>query len=145
MPLCDVEPSLQHVDTDFLMWDIRRNVRPLPEFAKRLVVRFTFPDAPERKRRHWLIFEKSEVDVCYIDPGYEVTVELEASLKTVTKVWMCWQGFSAALRCGDLQIDGPREFTKNATVWLGLSSLAGVKKQPTDRRVMRPTAIAARD
>jgi hypothetical protein len=127
------------------MWDIRRNVRPLPEFAKRLVVRFTFPDAPERKRRHWLILEKSEVDVCYIDPGYEVTVELEASLKTVTKVWMYWQGFSAALRCGDLQIDGPREFTKNATVWLGLSSLAGVKKQPTDRRVMRPTAIAARD
>jgi DNA-binding HxlR family transcriptional regulator len=139
----DVEPSIHDVDTDFLMWDMRRNVRALPEFPKRFVVRFHFPDAPEKKQEHWLIFKNSEVDVCYIDPGYDVDVEIEASLKTMTKVWMGWQGFSAAVRCGDLRIDGPREFTKTATTWLGLSALAGVKKQPPGRRVMRQTAMAA--
>jgi DNA-binding HxlR family transcriptional regulator len=138
----DVEPSLKDVDTDFLMWDIRRNVRPLPEFPRRLVVRFHFPDAPEKKQEHWLIFENGEVDICYIDPGYDVDIQIEAGIRTMTKVWMGWQDFSAALRCGDLQIEGPRQFTKNATTWLGLSSLAGVRKQPPDRRV-RPTSIAA--
>ncbi len=141
----DVEPSIHDVDTDFLMWDMRRNVRALPEFPKRFVVRFHFPDAPEKKQEHWLIFKNSEVDVCYIDPGYDVDVEIEASLKTMTKVWMGWQAFSAAVRCGDLRIDGPREFTKTATTWLGLSALAGVKKQPPGRRVMRQTAMAAQN
>jgi DNA-binding HxlR family transcriptional regulator len=139
----DVEPSVHDVDTDFLMWDVRRNVRPQPEFPKRFVVRFHFPDAPEKKQEHWLIFQNSEVDVCYIDPGYDVDVQIEANLKTMTKVWMGWQDFSAAVRCGDLRIDGPRQFTKTAITWLGLSSLAGVKKQPPDRRVMRSTPVAA--
>jgi DNA-binding HxlR family transcriptional regulator len=139
----DVEPSIQDVDTDFLMWDIRRNVRILPELPRRFVVRFHFPDAPEKKQEHWLIFESGEVDICYIDPGYDVDVQIEANLKTMTKVWMGWQGFSAAVRCGDLQIVGPREFTRSASAWLGLSSLAGVRKQPPDRRVMRPAVATA--
>jgi DNA-binding HxlR family transcriptional regulator len=136
----DVEPSLQDVDTDFLMWDIRRNVRVLPEFPSRFVVRFHFPDAPEKKQEHWLIFENGEVDICYIDPGYDVDVQIEAGLKTMTKVWMGWQDFSTAVQCGDLQIEGPRKFTKSASTWLGLSSLAGVRKQSPDLRVMRSAA-----
>lgn len=139
----DVEPSVQDVDTDFLMWDIRRNVRVLPEFPSRFVVRFHFPDAPEKKQEHWLIFESGEVDVCYIDPGYDVDVQIEANLKTMTKIWMGWQDFSTALRCGDLQIEGPRRFTTSASTWLGLSSLANVRKQPPDRRVMRSAATTA--
>jgi DNA-binding HxlR family transcriptional regulator len=138
----DVEPSLQDVDTDFLMWDIRRNVRALPYFPDRLVVRFHFPDAPEKKQEHWLIFEKGEVDICYIDPGYEVDVEIEADLKTMTKVWMGWDDLSAAVRRGDLLIEGPRELTKDAKIWLGLSSLAGVKKRPPQLRVMRQERAA---
>jgi DNA-binding HxlR family transcriptional regulator len=141
----DVEPSVQDVDTDFLMWDIRRNVRALPEFPDRFVVRFHFPDAPEKKQEHWLVFERGDVDICYIDPGYEVDVQIEANLKTMTKVWMGWEDFSTAIRCGDLRIEGPKEFTKNATTWLGRSSLAGVKKRPPELRIMRPTAMAAHD
>jgi hypothetical protein len=88
-----------------------------------------------------LIFESGEVDICYIDPGYDVDVQIEANLKTMTQVWMGWQNFSAAVRCGDLRIEGPREFTRSASTWLGLSSLAGVKKQPSNRRIMRSAAI----
>jgi DNA-binding HxlR family transcriptional regulator len=139
----DVEPSLRDVDTDFLMWDIRRNVRPLPEFPKRFVVHFHFPDAPKKKQEHWLIFDGGEVDICYIDPGYDVDIQIEAGLKTMTKVWMGWQDFATAVRCGDLRIDGPQHFTRNAKTWLGLSSLAGVNKRPPEHRVH--PSIATRD
>jgi hypothetical protein len=39
------------------------------------------PFAPEKKREHWLIFESGEGDICYIDPGYNVDVQIEANLK----------------------------------------------------------------
>ena len=45
----DVEPSLERIDVDFLMWDIRRNVRRIAELPDRFVVEFRFPDAPEEK------------------------------------------------------------------------------------------------
>jgi len=141
----DVEPSLQDVDTNFLMWDIRRKVRPLPTFPHRLVVRFHFPDAPEKKQQHWLIFVSEEVDICYIDPGYPVDVEIETSVRTMTKVWMGWQEFGAAVKCGDLLIEGPREITKDAKTWLGLSTLAGVRKRPEELRVMRQQASGSHD
>jgi DNA-binding HxlR family transcriptional regulator len=136
----DVEPSLQDIDTTFLMWDVRRRVRPLPHFPERFVVRFYFPDAPEKKREHWLIFEQGEVDLCYVDPGYEVDVHIESALKTMTKVWMGWEDFTVAIRRGDLSIEGPRKLTTNAKDWLGLSSLAEIRKRPPAMRAMRHDA-----
>jgi DNA-binding HxlR family transcriptional regulator len=60
----DVEPSIQDVDARLLMWDIRRNVKPLRELTRRFTVHFLFPDAQTAVREHWLVFEGSEVDLC---------------------------------------------------------------------------------
>ncbi|WP_435926518.1 winged helix-turn-helix transcriptional regulator [Mesorhizobium sp. WSM4083] len=133
----DVEPSLADVDTDFLMWDIRRHVRRLSSLPDRFVVRFHFPDAPEGKRLHWLVFARDEVDLCYVDPGFEIDVQIEAALKTMVRIWIGSQGLSGALANGDIQIDGPRKFTSNAADWLGLGSLAEIQKRPAELRVLR--------
>jgi len=133
----DVEPSLADVDTDFLMWDIRRNVRRLPSLPDRFVVRFHFPDSPEGKRLHWLVFERRDVDLCYIDPGFEVDVQIEAPLKTMVRIWIGSQGLSAAIASGEIHIDGPRKFTSNVADWLGLGSLGTIPKRPAELRVLR--------
>jgi DNA-binding HxlR family transcriptional regulator len=133
----DVEPSLADVDTDFLMWDIRRNVRRLPGLPDRFVVRFHFPDAAEGKRLHWLVFERQDVDLCYIDPGFEIDVQIEAPLKTMVRIWIGSQGLSGAIASGEIQIDGPRKFTSNVADWLGLGSLAAIQKRPAELRVLR--------
>lgn len=135
----EVEPSLADVDTDFLMWDIRRNVRRLPSLPDRFVVRFHFPDAPEGKRLHWLVFERRDVDLCYIDPGFEVDVQIEAPLKTMVRIWIGSQGLSGAIASGEIQIDGPRKFTSNVADWLGLGSLGTIPKRPAELRVLRAT------
>ncbi|RUW58493.1 helix-turn-helix domain-containing protein [Mesorhizobium sp. M7A.F.Ca.US.008.03.1.1] len=135
----DVEPSLADVDTDFLMWDIRRNVRHLPGLPDRFVVRFHFPDAVEGKRRHWLVFEREEVDLCYIDPGFDLDVQIEAPLKTMVRIWIGSQGLSSAIASGEIQIDGLRKFTSNAADWLGLGSLSAIQKRPVELRVLRAT------
>lgn len=133
----DVEPSVRDVDVRFLMWDIRRNVKPLPTLPRRFTVRFFFPDAEEALREHWLVIENNEVDLCYLDPGYEVDVEIEADLRTITMVWMGWEEFVKAQREQKLRIRGNRTFVQSAKEWLGLSMLAGIRKQPTELRVLR--------
>jgi len=133
----DVEPSVQKIDVRFLMWDIRRNVRPLPTFPDRFTVRFVFPDAEEGLREHWLVIEHNDVDLCYIDPGHEVDVEIEADLRTITMVWMGWEDLVKAQRERKLRITGDRTFVQNAKEWLGLSVLAGIRKQPEELRVLR--------
>src|SRR6201999_4390321 len=67
------ELSLQHLDADLLMWDMRRslNVSPLPK--QRSTIEFVFPRQPPAWRRYWLVVDPREgVDLCKIDPGFEV-------------------------------------------------------------------------
>ena len=133
----DEEPSLESIDVRFLMWDIRRNVRPIPELPPVFTVRFDFPDAPEGLREHWLVFEGAEVDLCYVDPGYDVDVHLETDLRTMTRVWMGWDDIDAALRTDRIVVTGPRKLTSCVRRWLGLSGLAKISKRPPNERVFK--------
>lgn len=103
----DTEPSLEDIDTDFLMWDIRRNLRLPPDLPPRFVLHFHFPDGPVGKTDHWLVVEQGEIDVCYIDPGHEVDVRIEADVKDFTRIWMGWLPVTRAKDEGRLHVDGP--------------------------------------
>src|SRR5207302_10932890 len=65
--------SLQHLDVDLLMWDMRRNLDITPMPARRSVVEFAYPKLPAALRRFWLIVDpESGTDLCKIDPGFDV-------------------------------------------------------------------------
>lgn len=138
----DVEPSIRDVDARLLMWDIRRNVKPLVDVSRRFTVHFSFPDAQTSVREHWLVFDGCEVDLCYFDPGHEVDVEIAADLRTMTTIWMGWEDFAKAQREGRLSIRGDRKLVQRAKEWLGLSKLAAIPKQPEELRVFREKAAA---
>jgi DNA-binding HxlR family transcriptional regulator len=140
----DVEPALQQIDVRFLMWDIRRNVVPLPDMPVQFTVRFFFTDAGEALQQHWLVFENGAIDFCCFDPGHRVDVEIEADLRTMTRVWMGWEDFAQARRDQRLRIRGDGRLVKRAKEWLGLSKLAAIPKQPAELRVFRrPQATLA--
>ncbi|WP_416898102.1 MAG: winged helix-turn-helix transcriptional regulator [Minwuia sp.] len=132
----DTEPSLDDVDTDFLMWDMRRNVRRPPNFPERFVVHFHFPDAAEKKTDHWLVMKTDEVDLCYIDPGFEIDVSIEAPIKDMTRVWMGWHPLEEAIERGVILVDGPPRYTRSVRTWLGLSSVSGIRKRPPEMRLL---------
>ncbi|MEL6201311.1 MAG: helix-turn-helix domain-containing protein [Pseudomonadota bacterium] len=133
----DTEPSLEDVDTDFLMWDVRRNLRLPTELQGRFVLHFHFPDGPEGKTDHWLVVQSGEVDVCYINPGHMIDVHIEASVKDFTRVWMGWLSLRDAQDEGRVHIDGPKKFTQDVSSWLGLSSVSNIAKRPLEARVLR--------
>lgn len=133
----DTEPSLADIDTDFLMWDVRRNLKLPTDLPAKFVLHFHFPDGPDGKTDHWLVTEGSDIDVCYIDPGHEVDVRIEANVKDFTQVWMGWLSLERALDDRRLFVDGPPRYTRNIASWLGLSAVSGIAKRPPEQRVLR--------
>lgn len=133
----DVDPALIDIDINFLMWDVRRAATWSDDLPAHFVVQFCFPDAVEGKQLHWLVFDRHSIDVCYIDPGLEASVYLEASLPDFVRVWMGWMELEEAVSSGTLILEGPDRITRHARKWLGLSILAGIKKAHKSVRVLR--------
>lgn len=123
------EPSLANVDPGLLMWDMRRNLDPTPMPARHTVVAFCYTDQPESRRRWWLIVAPgSEVDLCSIDPGFEVDLYVETDLRCMTEIWMGLTTVQAAADKERIALIGERRLANAMQQWLGLSPFAQQKK-----------------
>src|SRR3979411_247276 len=81
--------SLQHLDVQLLMWDMRRNLNTTQMPAQRSVVQFAYPELSATQRLWWLIVDPQEgVDLCSIDPGFDVDLYVSVYLPTMTAIWM---------------------------------------------------------
>ena len=130
-----IEPSIEDVDVGLLMWDIRRNTKPMSQLPSPFTVEFFLNDVPENKSQHWLIFDGDKVDLCHIDHGFDVDVFIDVSVKKLTKIWMGWEDFSTAINDKELTLKGDKKYTDIALQWLGQSSVSSIKKQPAKRRI----------
>jgi DNA-binding HxlR family transcriptional regulator len=81
------EATLKNLDSNLLMWDIRRNINPDPMPRGRQTIQFIFGDCPQSERNFWLIVEpEKEVDLCVVDPGFDVDLYLSTDLRTMTEI-----------------------------------------------------------
>ena len=121
----DTDLSLQNLDPQLLMWDMRRNLdtRPMPE--RRSVVQFVYPELPRAQRSWWLIVDpESGVELCSVDFGFEVDLYAAADLRTMTAIWMGLETVRQAVSGRRLKITGDRKLTADIQTWLGLSPFA---------------------
>ena len=82
----DSELSLQHLDVQLLMWDMRRNLDPDPLPKRRSVVQFQYPGLPAGQRSWWLLVDPDAgVDLCAIDPGFDVDLYVSTDLRTMPR------------------------------------------------------------
>src|SRR5213083_1225821 len=69
----EADLSLQHLDVQLLMWDMRRNLNTTPMPSRRSVLQFAYPELSSTQRLWWLIVDPDDsVDLCSIDPGFDV-------------------------------------------------------------------------
>jgi DNA-binding HxlR family transcriptional regulator len=120
------------LDAGFLMWDIRRFVQ-LPEFPPHpVVIHFAFRDARPGESRWWLVVEQGTSDLCRDDPGRELTLVVDCTVRALTEVWTGDRTPLEVLRTQELRVDGAARDAKQLWRWLGTSVFA-----PTRRAVLK--------
>lgn len=129
------EPSVDKVDVSLLMWDIRRNTVPLPDLPDPFIVHIFLTDVSDKKADHWLVYEDGEVDLCYINTGFEVDVKIEVGIKKLTKIWMGWDDFDQAISDGSMIIEGAKKYCAIAKDWLGQSTVAHIEKTSMEQQL----------
>ena len=115
----------QQLDAGFLMWDIRRfaQVDKFPA-GQRVVIHFRFTDAPRGEKLWWLVVENRTADLCHDDPGHEVSVIVESTLRALTEVWTGDSDPEKVISAGQLSVLGAGRRGQNLWRWLGRSMFA---------------------
>ncbi|MBI1187230.1 MAG: transcriptional regulator [Alphaproteobacteria bacterium] len=121
--------SLEHLDAQLLMWDMRRNLDPQPLPRRRSVIEFLYPEQPPAERKWWLIAAPGmeagcAVDVCLVDPGFDVDLYVSTDLRTMTAIWMGHDTVEKAIAADRLALTGDRALAGQMQTWLGLSPFA---------------------
>jgi len=95
---------------------------------KRCVVQFLYPELTS-KRRYWLVIDRGAVDLCQVDPGFEVDLYIVGDLRTMTAIWMGLTTVRAEVQAGRLKLTGTSDLKRSMQTWLGLSPFAKEKKR----------------
>jgi len=121
--------SLDNLDPNLLMWYMRRNIDPTPMPDHRVTIQVIFSDLKKAQQNYWLVVEPGEeVDLCSIDPGFDVDLYVSTDLRTMTEIWMGYTTIARAKQQGRLVPTGNRKLEADMSTWLKLSPFAKVKK-----------------
>jgi DNA-binding HxlR family transcriptional regulator len=125
----ETDASLENLDPNLLMWDIRRRIDPKPMPRRRSTIQVILADLQEARRNWWLIVEPGkDVDLCSVDPGFDIDLYLATDLRTMTEVWMGYISIDRAKRDGKLTMTGDRQLQADFKSWFLLSTFAKAEK-----------------
>lgn len=110
------------------MWDMKRTI-PVEEWPRsRTVLQFRLRDVPARTSRWWLVVHGGEVDLCDVDPGYDVTAEVVTGLRELVRVRRGDRSWEELLRTGVLTVSGPEPVRRALPRWIGQSTVAATPR-----------------
>lgn len=121
----EMEP--EDMDVTFLMFDIQRNILldELPDGE--IVLSFQFPDLDEFGQ-WWLVCNSTDIDLCYQDPGKDVSAYITSSSTDMIGVWMGDIALKSALEDERVMLTGEATICNRFRKWFPLSSAAGVPR-----------------
>lgn len=120
--------SPDDAEPQFLMWTVR-SVVVMDELPQgRTVAHFRFPKAPDKLRYWWLVLEAPQADLCLTDPGFEVDLTVTSSPETLAAVIIGDAELGAAMRKGEVKLEGTSEAKRAFPRWFGLSPFAEVER-----------------
>lgn len=124
------EATLKNLDTNLLMWDIRRNIDTEPMPRCRNTIQFIFRDRSDSERNYWLIIDPdAEIDLCFVDPGFDVDLYVSTDLRTMTEIWLGYVSIGRASEDGRLVLTGSSKLVGDLRTWLKRSVFANVEKK----------------
>lgn len=121
------------LDAGLLMWDMRRFAR-VAEFPPHpVVINFRFRDARSGEKNWWLVVENEVADLCRDDPGRELTLIVDSSVRALTEVWTGDRTPQEVMRSRELRVDGLAQDAESVWRWLGTSNFAAIRSETLKR------------
>jgi DNA-binding HxlR family transcriptional regulator len=123
------------LDPVLLMWDLHRHIETtrLPE--RKVVVSFWLRDVEAKRSRYWLRIQKPEVELCLTNPGFEVDLRVETTVRALVEVWMGDRSLSDTMRANAIDLEGPSDLVKGFPKWLKLSPFAPTPRVAESARI----------
>lgn len=113
------------LDPDLLMWDMHRRIdKSAIAQDRRFVIQFQFAGMPADRRLYWLMVAGDDVEVCMKHPGFEVDLYVGCPMRTMAQIWLGHETIDAAIRQGELELDGSPHDIKLFKTCLELSVFA---------------------
>jgi DNA-binding HxlR family transcriptional regulator len=122
----DADVTMDNLDAKVLMWNMRRKVNTavLPK-NRRSVIQFIYPDLPEGERNYWIIARPgAPVDVCYMEPGFDVDLYITTNLKTMASAWLGHTSLRGEVDRGTISLIGDETLVASLCDWMVVSSYA---------------------
>ena len=121
--------TLKNLDPSLLMWDMRRNIVLTSVPDRKCTVQFIYTDHSAGRNTWWLVIEGREVDLCSVDPGFDIDLYVSSTLRSMTAVWMGHATLKAEIDAGNIVLNGDKDLTRSMHNWLGLSPFANEKRR----------------
>jgi DNA-binding HxlR family transcriptional regulator len=116
------------LDVSLLLWDIRRSVRTENFPPEAVVIHFDFRDARAGERQWWLVVEDGVVDLCRDDPGREVTLVVESTVRALTEIWSGDRTPQEVMGSGALAVKGRERDASSLWRWLGTGTFSATRR-----------------
>ncbi len=118
--------SDDELDVEFLMWDIQRRLdtEMLPDGET--VLCFILDDLVSFKN-WWLIVSNREVDVCTENPGKDVDLYINTTLRNLVEIWEGDIEIKAAQQQKLIKTQGNKRLANTMSDWLGICLYADIR------------------
>lgn len=127
------EPRADELDPALLLWKVHQRVRrpALPD--RRTVVEFEFTG--KGARRLWLVMDRRDVSVCLKPPGFAPDLFVRADVRLFYRVWLGHVDYGAAVRSGELVVEGPAPLVRALPGWFLWSPMSKFVRESSSRGV----------
>jgi len=107
------------LDVEFLMRELQRRLQTeyLPDGLT--VISLVFDELAKHKN-WWLIIDGDVVDLCTEDPGKDVDLYINSSVRTLVEVWEGDLDIRKALRNGSIKAHGLNHLIRTMPDWFGI-------------------------
>ena len=114
--------------------DLHRFAR-MEEFPPQpVIIQFAFRDARPGEANWWLVVEHGLADLCRDDPGRELTLVVDSTVRALTEVWSGDRTPREVIASRDLRVTGPAQYGKDLWRWLGTSAFAATRRAALERQ-----------
>jgi DNA-binding HxlR family transcriptional regulator len=125
------------LDVEFLMRELQRRLQTehLPDGETVICVIF---DELTKHKSWWLVVDGDAVDLCTEDPGKDVDLYINSSVRKIVEVWEGDVDMRTALRNGSVKASGLRHLIRTMPDWFGVCLYKEVPRG--DPELMRQAA-----